>query len=239
MKNIKAVLFDLDGTLLPMEQAKFMKAYFGRLSKRMAERGYDPTAFIGALWEGTKAMVKNDGSASNECVFWNKFSEILGDKILEEQVTLDEFYETDFELVRESCGFDPTAAPAVRKLREAGYKTVLATNPLFPSVATRARMRWAGLTEEDFEFFTAYENSRFTKPNLDYYREIAARLGVSLDQCLMVGNDVGEDMIAEELGMKVFLTDKCLINNVGKDASDYPRGTFDELCSLLLSDSPW
>ena len=34
--NIKAVLFDLDGTLLPMDQDIFVKSYFGLLAKKLS-----------------------------------------------------------------------------------------------------------------------------------------------------------------------------------------------------------
>ena len=60
-----------------------------------------------------------------------------------------------------------------------------------------------------------------------------ASLGVSPKECLMVGNDVGEDMIARELGADVFLLTDCLINKDGKDISVYPHGGFDELLQLI------
>ena len=34
--SINAILFDLDGTLLPMDQDLFMKYYFGELAKKLA-----------------------------------------------------------------------------------------------------------------------------------------------------------------------------------------------------------
>lgn len=233
MKKITAVLFDLDGTLLPMDQNEFMHAYFSRLARALAPRGYEPHALIDAVWAGTAAMVKNDGSRTNEDAYWECFCKIFGETAVDEKVLLERFYSTDFEEVSESCGFDPTAASTVRKLRTMGYRTILATNPLFPAVATRARMRWAGLKEADFEFFTAYENSHFTKPNIDYYREVLDRAGLSPEECLMVGNDVGEDMIARELGMDVFLVEKHLINKNDIDITQYPHGNFDDLVAYI------
>ncbi|MBR2467035.1 MAG: HAD family hydrolase [Clostridia bacterium] len=233
MRKIKAVLFDLDGTLLPMDQEKFMHAYFGLLAEELAPRGYEPKKLISAVWDGTKAMVLNDGSVTNEEAYWNRFCEIFGEDAVKEKDALERFYETRFDAVSASCGHDPSAALTVRALRDMGLRTVLATNPLFPAVATRARMRWAGLSEDDFEFFTAYENSSYTKPNLNYYRMILERLGEAPEDCLMVGNDVDEDMIAEELGMRVFLVQKCLINKKEKDVSVYPRGTFEDLLAFV------
>ena len=88
---------------------------------------------------------------------------------------------------------------------------------------------------EDFEWITTYENSKYCKPNLRYYQEVLERLGVAPEDCLMVGNDVGDDMVAEELGMQVFLLTDCLINKTDKDLSRYPNGGFDELLRFLES----
>ena len=63
---IKTVIFDLDGTLLPMDQEAFTKYYFGLLAKKLAPHGYEPEKLIKSIWAGTAAMVKNDGSRTNE-----------------------------------------------------------------------------------------------------------------------------------------------------------------------------
>ena len=95
--------------------------------------------------------------------------------------------------------------------------------------------KWMGLEPEDFAFITTYDNSSFCKPNPDYYREILGKLKLKSEECLMVGNDVGEDMIAEALGMQVFLLTDCLINRDGSDISRYPHGSFPELLSCIRS----
>ncbi|MBQ2445786.1 MAG: hypothetical protein II272_05025 [Oscillospiraceae bacterium] len=63
---ITTVLFDLDGTLLPMDQEEFIRAYFSLLAKKLAPRGYDPKALYPALLAGIEAMVVNDGSRRND-----------------------------------------------------------------------------------------------------------------------------------------------------------------------------
>lgn len=230
---LKAILFDLDGTLLPMDLNQFMKAYFGGLSKRLAPHGYEPKLLIDGIWAGTAAMVKNDGKKSNEEVFWDTFSSLHGEKVRGDIGYFDAFYREDFDGVKTVCGFDENAAKTVKELKQRGYKVVLATNPIFPSIATEKRMKWAGLNKEDFEFFTTYENSKYCKPNPDYYRDILERLGLKGEECLMVGNDVVEDMVARTLGMKVFLLTACLINKNGEDISVYPHGDFDDLMKAI------
>ena len=231
--SIKAVLFDLDGTLLPMDYDGFLKLYFGNLAKRMAGYGYDPEELVKNVWTGTKAMVMNDGSCMNEVKFWDVFTEIYGINVLQDKVLLDDFYREDFIKTKEACGFDPMAKKTVDLVKELGMKAVLATNPIFPMVATRQRIDWAGLKKEDFELCTTYENIGFSKPNPAYYTEIAKRLAVAPEECLVVGNDVTEDMVAARIGMKVFLLTDCLLNKNEEDISGYPQGGFAELQEFL------
>ena len=121
----------------------------------------------------------------------------------------------------------------IAKLKVKGLTLALATNPIFPAIATESRMRWAGLDQNDFVLYTTYENSRFCKPNPEYYRDILNQLGAQPQECLMVGNDVTEDMVAQTLGMQVFLLTDCLINKQGKDISAYPQGSFDQLLAYI------
>lgn len=232
--KIKMILFDLDGTLLPMDQDIFMKAYFGGLAKKLAPAGYtDKKQLIDAIWAGTAAMIANDGSRTNEERFWERFEAILGKRVREDKYLLDDFYLNEFESVREVCGYDPKAAQTVAWLKDKGYRVSLATNPFFPHNATQSRLRWSGVAESDVEWLESYENSHYCKPNPAYFTEVTEILGVAPEECLMVGNDAKEDMIAETLGMKVFLLTDCLINKENKDLSHYPQGSFDELIKYI------
>ena len=232
---ITTILFDLDGTLLPMDQDTFVKAYMGGLTRKAAAHGYDPNQVPGAIWAGTKAMVKNDGAVTNEDVFWATFSALCGKDAKQDIAIFDHFYRNEFQEVRHVCGCDPRAAEAIREIKSLGYRVALATNPLFPAIATHSRTRWAGLNPDDFELITTYENSRHCKPNPDYYQDVMEVLGVKPEECVMVGNDVDEDMIAEKLGMKVFLLTDCLINKSRSDIARYPHGSFPELMAFVHS----
>lgn len=232
---LKAILFDLDGTLVPMDQDVFVNDYFKRISTMLAPYGYEPKQLIDTIWKGTAAMIKNSGEKSNEAVFWDVAVSVYGDKILADKIHFDEFYEQEFDKVKSVCGYNLQAKETVYKLKEMGYKVALATNPIFPERATRWRIGWAGLDPKDFEFYTTYENINSCKPNPDYYIEVAKRIGVAPQECLMVGNDVGDDMVAERVGMKVFLLTDCLINSKDEDISNYPNGGFDELMEYIKS----
>ena len=232
---MKAILFDLDGTLLPMDQDLFVKTYFKLLAVKLAPYGYDPKQLIDAIWGGTAAMVKNNGSCSNEDAFWTFFTGIFGKQALEHLPVFEDFYANEFQGAQAVCSPIPQAAEAINLVKEKGFRVALATNPIFPAIATRSRIRWAGLTPEDFELYTTYENSRFCKPNPAYYQDILAQMNLRPEECLMVGNDVTEDMIAQKLGMQVFLLTDCMINKNNEDISAYPHGGFPELLEYIRS----
>ena len=229
----KVILFDLDGTLLPMDQIVFAKTYFGLMAKKLANHGYNPEKLVESILIGTKAMVLNDSGKTNEEVFWDKMVEIYGEDIKKDIKNFDQFYIEDFDKVKVSSGYNELSPLVIKKLKEKGYRLVLATNPIFPKIATQKRMIWAGIEKEDFEFYTTYENSSHCKPNLKYYQDILNILKVNAEDCLMVGNDVGEDMVAEKLGINVFLLTDCLINKENKDISSYPQGTLQDLMKFL------
>lgn len=231
--SITTILFDLDGTLLPMDQDIFAKAYVKGLTVAAEPAGYSPMILGTAIMAGTAAMVKNNGERTNEEVFWNTLEKTYGESVQNDIHLFDEFYATDFQKIKEVCGFTPKAAELITHIKEKGYRVALATNPLFPAVATESRIRWAVLQPEDFETYTTYETSRYCKPNLYYYKEVLNQLQIAPEECLMVGNDVAEDMIAEQLGMKVFLLTDCIINKHNADISHYPHGSFDELKTFI------
>lgn len=229
----RAILFDLDGTLLPLDQDHFIEVYFGRLAAWMTRRGYEPKEYINAVTKSTGAMMKNDGSRTNEEAFWEAYTAILGEDARGDEPILEEFYRTDFGKVQDVTGRDPVAIETVHRLKELGVPVILATNPVFPPIATESRLRWAGFEPEDFNFISTYSNIGWCKPSAGYYMDIMNRLGLVPEDCLMVGNDVDDDMSSAELGFDVFLLTDNLLNRHGVDVSGYPQGGFADLQKFL------
>ena len=230
----KAILFDLDGTLLPMEdQGRFIKLYFDSLTEYMAGYGYEPKKFTAAMWHSVIAMMKNDGSEINENVFWREFEGIYGERAIADRAKIDEFYGTHFAKARAACGYSSRAKEIVELVKATGRRVILATNPVFPRVATEMRIGWAGCSPSDFELVTAYDNSSSSKPNGTYYKEILEKTGLLPEECLMVGNDTRDDMSAQHVGIRTFLLTDCLINEAEEDISKYPHGDFDALAEYI------
>lgn len=234
MKKITTVLFDLDGTLIGMDQDEFIRLYFIAILDKLAALGYDKCKMYESLEKAIYLTKRNNGEMSNEQRFWQTFGEAVGGLSDELSNTLLEFYGKEFVKVLEgSCYPYPRAMEIINTAKERGFRVVLATNPLFPAVATHARIKLGGMSPSDFEYITAYENSSYCKPNPDYFTELLAKLGLSADECVMIGNDTRDDFAAHALGIPVFVLTEGLINNTGVDLSLYPHGKFDDLIDYI------
>lgn len=232
---MNTVLFDLDGTLLPMDLDDFMQAYFGAIGKKGAENGYDPKELVAGVWAGTKAMMKNNGTETNETRFWNTFAQVMGEHVLSDRDMFDSFYDNEFCRIGDAVTADPRTDRCVKLLRQKGYTVALATTPLFPKKATLERMRWAGLDPNDFALITTYEDYHFAKPTAGYFEEVVRNLGKSPADCLMIGNDMIEDMGAKQIGTDIFFLTNHLINKKNADVCAYRHGGFEELLTLLAA----
>lgn len=209
---LKAVFFDLDGTLLPMVEEEFKKLYMRLLSEKMKDYGYDPKDLINSLWLGVEKMYQNDGSRTNEEVFWQHFSAIYGKKAIEDKSIFDSFYVNEFARIRQICRPNPYALSAVRHSKEKGLLTILSTNPLFPISAILTRMEFVGLQKNDFDFITSYENFGLTKPNPEYFNKLLEIFDLKPDEAVVFGNNDVEDFLcARQAGMDCVLVGDLLI----------------------------
>ena len=234
--NYEAILFDLDGTLLPMDFDEFTRGYFSLLAKTVAPLGYEKESMIRSMWQGVAAMMKNDGARTNFEVFWEVFASLEGKQSYDHIPNFDRFYENEFHAVKALTQPTERAREAVLAARRNANLVVLATNPIFPAVAVRSRLAWAGLSEDDFDLVTHYENSTFSKPNPKYFTDIANKLGVDPNNCLMVGNNADEDILpAQAAGMSTFLLTDCLMSK-SDTLPDSPRGSWDALMEELDRD---
>ena len=227
------ILFDLDGTLLPMDQSIFVKCYMGELAERFAPLGFDRQIFQEALVAATMAQVNNTSEHTNEEVFWQVFGGLTSPDIRKYEPAFRAYYATDYQQLSRLVRSGGKAGEAVALLRKKGYQLVLATNPLFPQAAVWPRIQWAGLCPEDFVWITTFENSRRCKPNPDYFRELLDKLGKNPADCMMVGNDVRDDIVpSSALGIRNYLITDFLIHRGCQDLSRWPHGSFEEFLTF-------
>jgi len=230
---IKCVLFDLDGTLLPLNHDEFAREYFRHIGEQVG-KVVAPNKFISQLLSSTEAMVKStDKTKTNQQVFFEDFLPRIG---VAQEILLpliDEFYETGFALVKSTTQCNADARRVVMAVSECGLDVVVATNPILPVSAVKQRLVWAGVGDIDFKLVTSYEHCHFCKPHTEYYREIAERIGLLPEECMMVGNDVEEDLASAQVGMITYLVTDCLLNSKNIDIKADYTGTLHELAQTI------
>jgi FMN phosphatase YigB (HAD superfamily) len=208
---LKAVLFDLDGTLLDIDLDAFFREYFAALGPVVAEvlgNADNVRAGLDAVLEATEAMGAVHPDLTNREAFNARFHQLTGaDLDLEEYAAaFERFYAEVFPSLRGPFVPHPGARDVVERALDLGLRVAIATNPIFPRSAILERMRWAEVADLPLQLVTSYENVHATKPYPAYYREVAELLGVSPSEALMAGDDRMLDMPAADIGMKTYYT---------------------------------
>lgn len=204
MSSFNTILFDLDGTLLPIDGQTFERIYFTNLAKHFSDV-YDAKTLIQLIWSATKAMVKDTSDRTNEQIFMEKLEQLVGSDITWMQERFMRFYETDFDQLKSAVIPNPSVLEAVRILKDKGYQCAIVTNPMFPKIAIEKRIAWTGLNRDDFSYVTSFEKNTACKPQLKLYAEVLQDLKLKVEDCLMVGNDIEEDMVVAKMGMDHYL----------------------------------
>lgn len=234
---LNTVLFDLDGTLLPMDMKNFAKLYFESLADCMGDLN-SPKELVSAVLASTEEMVQNVEYTTNEEVFMADFTNRINGDIEVYNQRFDMFYDTEYFKAKEAVSENQIMKKAVSLLKGKGYKLVIATNPLFPLKAIEHRIRWAGFEPSDFEYISHFEKNHYCKPQIQFYEEVLKDIDKTPEECMMVGNDVQEDLVAGKLGIKTFLIKDCLIHRTSdKIEADY-QGNYEDFYELTKGLSP-
>ncbi|MFX1567064.1 MAG: HAD family hydrolase [Promethearchaeota archaeon] len=203
-EKIKAILFDLDNTLIDVDLDKFIPQYLQLLAQSVAHI-ITPKKFISKILEASKAVEENNGRSTNEDVYANAFFPLEGHIREEIEPFFDNFYKKDFTELRQYTRKKPEARSVVQTAFDRGYDVVIATTPMLPATAIEQRLEWADVADFPYRLITTIENSHATKSltHLLYYEQILDKIGYPADACLMVGDDE-KDMIAARLGILTF-----------------------------------
>jgi FMN phosphatase YigB (HAD superfamily) len=235
---ITTVMFDLDGTLVHFEYEDFIKAYLEAVAAKVAHLT-EPRGFVQQLLLSTDEMIRSlDPTRSNSEVFWDHFPKGLGLPLEEILPVIDGFYENDFSHICRVLEITPL--PQARSMLETligqGYDVVIATNPVFPLTAINERLRWGNIYGLPYRLVTSYEDFSYCKPNRQYYEEILCKLNREPEECIMIGNNTCEDLVAGDLGITTYLVEDCLLDDGPFRREPDFRGSFSDLVRFIQSE---
>ena len=204
--TLKALLIDFDNTLVLFNEDEFLANYAEKAYPYMADY-FDQSTFYQKLLQSTVNLIRNDGSMTNIEAFTHHF--ISGSKLSYEEChnLLHKFYAESFRQLGKIVHVVSYGRKLLKRVLQEGLQVVIATNPIFPELATQIRLEWANLGDLNITLSTHAENMSYCKPRPEYYRSILDRIEQKPEDCLMAGNDPISDMAASVLGIKTFLVD--------------------------------
>ncbi|HZJ85996.1 MAG TPA: HAD family hydrolase [Erysipelotrichaceae bacterium] len=230
---MNTILFDLDGTLLSMDTDEFIKLYFKAVAVKLKDY-FTFEEVSKYFWQSTQYMINNtDPNKTNEEAFFEDFYKHSQGRDKEISDLLDDFYGNEFNEIKHVTSENSNIIKSIQVLKEKGYKLVVATNPLFPKKAILSRIMWAGLDPKDFKLITSFEKMHYTKPHVNYYRQILEKISKDPSECLMVGNDIQEDMVSKEIGIQTYLITDNLIGDINNDENIDHQGDYNDFLNFI------
>ncbi|MCR4430012.1 MAG: HAD family hydrolase [Tepidanaerobacteraceae bacterium] len=231
---INTLLFDLDGTLLPIDTDEFIDNYLKLLASKL-DSIIEPKDFIHNLMSSTYTMIHDLNPAkTNKEVFWEDFLPRMPSDKKEDLVRIfDEFYNNDFPALSRIVNKNPVAAKILNSALMKGYNLVIATSPIFPETAILERLKWIDALDFPYKLVTTYENMHFSKPHPEYYEEILDKIQKRPDECMMIGNDAEEDLAAGLLGIRTYLVTDYLLNRKNLEIKCDHCGSLNDLLDFI------
>jgi FMN phosphatase YigB (HAD superfamily) len=233
LNNIKAIFFDLDGTLLQADMGAFIPAYIEGLSHHFADVALHRT-FVLAVREAIGTLFTGeDGARTNEELFLATLKRRLdiAPELFDKR--LSRYCADGLARLQEFIRPLPLAPTILDLCRKRGLAVILATNPVFPRALVDARLAWGGLEDFPFDFIASFENTRYCKPDVRFFTDLLERFDLAPEDVLMVGNDTEHDLAAREIGIVTFLVDTWLADRLdGAFETDF-RGGHPDLLRLL------
>lgn len=204
---IKAVLLDMDNTLLVNPDMAFAKAFLEQFDQHMYDR-LQVENVSQAFRQVIRHMSQSrDGDETNTALTIRTLHEATSHPHEHIEKALHVFYAEKYPALQKYISPVVGASELIQKLVNRGYKVVIATNPLYPETAIKQRMTWAQLPMDDdlYALVTSADNMHFSKPNPAYYAEMLGRIGVEPNETLMVGDSLRNDITpAKNIGIHTY-----------------------------------
>lgn len=212
MATLKAVVFDMDDTLLDINLGAFIGMFALDVTTLLAQIARKPVVSLfpamgNAMLELNNGERAESDMRTNREFFADELERRSGVPILEPAISdVIEYYER--EILPKKNDRLVSAHPrrgaheAIEAALNRGKRIALLTNPSFSRACIECRMGWGDLLDVPFELVTTWDNSTRVKPSADYYRDSLAKLGLAPEETLMVGNDPKRDFPSPAIGLK-------------------------------------
>lgn len=225
---MRAVLFDLDDTLLENNGDLFFEAYLDALARHV--ESWIPRAKLldAAMVAGAAMVAAHHPERTNEQVLLEALPSTLGVDPVRFEAQFRRFEQGDFRGLGPPWRAHPWVPDLVRTVVDRGIAVVVATSPIYPLPVIEERMRRAGVRDLPWSLVTSWDRMHSTKPSPSYFEEIARLLGLAPDQCVMVGDDFFQDIVARRIGMHTYFVGQPL---PGLDTG--PGGSLREIIEWL------
>jgi len=221
---IKAVVFDLAGTLIEGDIYIDVETKDEGLSRLLREAGYD--VYYQEVWSARQLVMFIDyprGRADTPHEYYAKVLERL--EIPVDPKIVDALVKKAAEL--EKVRFYPDVVPTVNALKARGIKTAILT--------TIPKWRFASLLEENsvkIDFICTAREAKAVKPNPKIYTTVLETLRVKPSEALMVGDLPETDVVPpKRLGMKAALL--CRTQRKESRDADYVISSLTELLNII------
>lgn len=205
---IKAILFDLDNTLIQNSDIQFAATFLERVDSQLRQQLGLPNG-AELFRQGIKSLAKDrDMITTNAEALVHSLSMTTACDPTQLQFALDTFYADMYSELQAIIQPVAGAAKLLVQLQQKDYRIAITTNPLYPPITIEKRFEWGGLPSADdfpYAFLTHSENTHFVKPSSAYFVEVLARLGYEPDEVLVIGDITKNDILpAIQAGMFTF-----------------------------------
>ena len=200
---LKAIVFDMDETLLSINLNTFIFRYFTDMTSIVSDIGrrskVSVAAGLGSILVDLNANHRRGTDNRTNLDFFDTEIERRCGVRTADPVVADaiEYYEREILPGINDRRIDahpmPGAHEALAAVRERGLRCALLTNPSFTRATIECRMGWGELMDEPFELVTHMGNATRCKPDPTYYLEQLQAMGLEPHEVLMVGNDPKRD----------------------------------------------
>ncbi|MFW9921965.1 MAG: HAD family hydrolase [Candidatus Thorarchaeota archaeon] len=218
---INALLFDMDSTIIQIEEYDFSKNYFQLLHNHYFPE-LDMRFFYQSMHEITKnVMINSFPKEFTMETFMREMSSKFNQTPEELYVKFMSFYNNEYDKLEKYISPMKGVKNLMNECIERGFEIIVATTPVFPEVAITKRLKWGGLGDFDFKLVTHAENMHFSKPRVEYYIEILSYIKKKVTECMMIGNEfIGDIVGPTKLGMKTFY---CPVPSINEEFYDSPE----------------